>query len=47
VTLNGSSTVTGNTAGGEGGGIDNQCGTLNGAMAGTGGNTPDYIVSSC
>jgi len=50
-TLNGSSTVTGNTASDDGGGIYNSCGTLNGAVPGTGGNvfgnTPDDIVSSC
>ena len=54
VTMNGSSSITGNTAGGngvtgEGGGIFNQCGTLNGAVAPPAAganvynNTPDNI----
>ena len=52
VTLNGSATITGNTAGpAGGGGIFNLCGTLNGAVAGAGGNVfndkPDNIVSAC
>jgi hypothetical protein len=49
VTLNGSSTITGNTASSVGGGILNFCGTLNGAVAGTGGNVynnhPDDIFN--
>ena len=51
VTLNDSATITGNTAPATGGGIFNLCGTLNGAVAGTGGNVvsnkPDDIVSVC
>ena len=52
VTLNDSATITGNTAGpAGGGGIFNLCGTLNGAVAGAGGNVfndkPDNIVSAC
>jgi hypothetical protein len=51
VTLNGSATITGNTATTDGGGIFNLCGTLNGAAAGAGGsvfnNKPDNIVSVC
>ena len=49
MTLNGSSTITGNTASSVGGGILNFCGTLNGAVAGTGGNVynnhPDDIFT--
>jgi hypothetical protein len=51
VTLNDSSTITGNTAADEGGGIFEDCdSTLNGAVAGTGGNVynnhPDDIFTN-
>jgi len=51
VTMTGSAIITGNTADVTGGGILNHCGTLNGAVAGAGGNVfgnkPDDIVSVC
>jgi hypothetical protein len=58
VTLNGSATITGNTAIGKtfptrqvGGGIFSLCGTLNGAVAGAGGNVfrnkPGNLVNVC
>lgn len=52
MTLNNTSSITGNTASTDGGGIYNECsGTLNNASPGTGGNaynnTPNDIVNAC